>query len=370
MYDYKLQKINKIPCIISENNNIFTCTILVLVKVGSRYENKGEYGMAHFLEHMLFKGTEKRPSAKHITNELDSIGAQFNAFTGKNMTGYYIKTSNEHYETACDLLSDMIFNSVLDEEEMKKEKNVVIEELKKDKENPSSHVSDLCYNQIFPNTQLGKSTGGEEKDVIGYKKSTLTKFYNKYYNPDNIVIAISGNIPNDYKKLLHKYFKVQKKSVLNKRTSSKSKRKSKKRISKKRMVKTTGSTLSSKIKKMRYNQKKQNVCIETLPDGKQSKLKVSFPIYFGLDDKRCEMVGVLSSILGGYMSSRLFMSLREEAGLAYVVKCANTFYKDIGLISVTAGVPNDKITESIQIIMDELKKIKNEELTKMNWKKR
>ena len=207
MYDYKLQKINKIPCVISENKNIFTFTILVLVKVGSRYENKGEYGMAHFLEHMLFKGTHKRPNAKHITNELDSIGAEFNAFTGKNMTGYYIKSSHSNYEKACDVLSDMIFNSILDDEEMEKEKNVVIEELRKDRENPSSHVNDLLYNQIFPKSQLGNPTGGREKDVIAYKKNTLTKFYEKYYHSENLIIAISGNIPHNYKNIIKKYFK-------------------------------------------------------------------------------------------------------------------------------------------------------------------
>jgi predicted Zn-dependent peptidase len=166
----------------------------VLVRVGSRYEPVHLNGVCHFIEHMMFKGTRRRPTAQHISRTLDSIGADFNAFTGKNYTGYYVKVDRSHLELGLDIVDDMVFASKMDKGELNRERGAIIEEIHMYEDNPMMHVSDLLEEVMFEGSTLGWEIAGTPKNIKDVDRDEMFVFWKKYYQPSNMVLVVSGNI--------------------------------------------------------------------------------------------------------------------------------------------------------------------------------
>ena len=171
-----------------------TVSVLTFVRVGSRYEYQKINGSSHFIEHILFKGTKRRPTAQHISRALDAIGADYNAFTGKNLTGYYVKVDKSHLELGIDIIDDMLFASKMDADEMNRERGAIVEEIHMYEDNPMMHVSDILEEVMFEGSSLGWEIAGTPKIIQEVDRDEIHTFYKKYYQPSNMVLVVSGNI--------------------------------------------------------------------------------------------------------------------------------------------------------------------------------
>ncbi len=322
---------NGMQIMLNDTKGTDTVSVLVLVRVGSRYEYPEINGASHFIEHLMFKGTKRRMTAQHISRALDSIGADYNAFTSKNITGYYIKVAKKHASLAVDILQDMLFHSVFDAEEMDRERQVIIEEINMYQENPMMHVEDLLETTMFDGSTLGWEIVGSHKTMLGMTRDAVLDFYQKYYQPSNMVLSIAGNIPASLKKDIEKRF-------------------GKKKTSREEFDVFEGIVSTS--------QKEISIGLQHKPT-KQIQLALGFPSY-GIDDDRNAALKLLGIILGGNMSSRLFVEVRERRGLAYFVRASNTAYEDIGNFMIRAGLDASRLKLATKTILDELRKIKKD----------
>lgn len=315
-----------------------TATVLVLFGVGSKYENKKTNGLSHFLEHMFFKGTTNRPSPQEVVEVIDKVGGEFNAFTGKEYTGYYAKVDKTHLETAVEWVSDMLLNPIMDKEEIEREKIVIHQEISMIKDTPMRNIYDEFEKHLYGNQPAGWDIAGSPKTVSNCTRKDLLNYFRKHYTAGQSTVIIAGNV-NEKKAedLVKKYFADLKKG----KKSSKPKVKE-----------------SQKSPALYINHK----------DTDQSHLMVGVRA-FDAFDKRRTTLSVLATILGGYMSSRLFMELRERNGLAYYVTCEGEHYSDTGYLAVRAGVPNKDVVKAVKIIMSELRKVKDEGVTSDELKK-
>ena len=316
-----------------------TVTVLVLVGTGSNYENKEINGISHFLEHMCFKGTTKRPSAQAISYELDALGCQSNAFTSHEYTGYYAKGDSKNFKQIFDVVSDVYLNSTFPDSEMQKEKGVIIEEINMYEDMPASHVQDLFDSVLYGDQPAGWSILGPKENISNMVRDTFVDYKKCHYVASNTVVVVAGNIESEevYKEIT-KYFGE---------------------------IKET-----KKIKKIKTKeaQSKPNILIKYKEtDQTHFVLGVrSFP----LKDKRNAALSLLGAVLGAGMSSRLFIKLREEMGVAYYVRAYNDPSLDHGAFQISAGVNNTRVEEVIKEILKEcnnliLKKVGEEELKKV-----
>jgi predicted Zn-dependent peptidase len=331
MTQYKLK--NGIRVILNPQKETKALTTLVLVGVGSRYESKPISGMAHFLEHMMFKGTPNRPTTLDLSRELDGIGADFNAYTAKDHTGYYIKSGSENIELSLDMLSDMIFNSKLEQVEIDRERGTIYEEINMYEDNPMASSQDLLEELIYSNNSLGWFEGGNKESLKNIDHQKMLTFKNKHYVPENIVISLAGNFETgEAKKLIAQYF--------DQKFDNKKKETFKKFIS------------NQKTPQIKIKQKKTE----------QVHLGFGFlgPKY---TDKDIFAFEVLSNILGGTMSSRLFINIRERHGLCYYIKSGLSVYQDTGNFVIRAGLDKKRIYEAIELILKELRNIKKDGVT-------
>ncbi|MAF13974.1 MAG: hypothetical protein CMI53_03720 [Parcubacteria group bacterium] len=320
---------NNLTLITSPLKQTKAVTVLIQVPVGSRYEKKEINGMSHFVEHMMFKGTKLRPTTQDISKELDSVGAEYNAYTGKDHTGYYIKVTADKIELAFDILSDMLFNSVFDDQELQKEKGVIVEEINMYEDNPLMYVHGLFEEIVYGNHPLGWQISGPRSTVKSITRKQMVDYKNKYYEPANMVMTIAGNFSKaKVNTLTKKYFNAGSKS------------KSKKSFSKINIKQS-----APKIRLINKN-------------TEQVQVGLGFPAY-GLDDPKKLPLSLLGIILGGNMSSRLFTVVREKHGLAYYVKADVSSYHDTGTLYIQAGLDRKRIKEAIKLILSELKKIKD-----------
>lgn len=308
-------------------------TVLVLVPVGSRYENKNINGVSHFVEHLLFKGTKKRPASIDITKELDAVGAEFNAFTSKDLTGYYIKAAAKNIEMAFDILSDMMLNSVFDKIEINKERGVIVEEINMYNDNPLMSLHGLFEETVFAGNSLGWQIAGPKKIIKTISRSKLISYKNKYYQPSNFVVTVAGD-----------FDKVRVKKLTNQYFGQKNERK------------VTGG-----YKKLILKQDKPRVSL-VYKDTLQVQIGLGFPA-FAQGDKRIYAAYLLSIILGGNMSSRLFDVVREQHGLAYFIRAEIDSYQDTGAFMVQAGLDKSRLPAAIKLILSELKKVADEGVT-------
>lgn len=303
-------------------------TFETLYKVGSRNEDDKNNGVSHFVEHLMFKGTAKRPNTLDISKELDGIGAEYNAFTGKDHTGYYIKADNRHLALAVEMLSDMLHNSKFDSEEMDKERGVIIEEIKMYEENPLMHIEDVFESLIFKETVLGRDIAGPKENIRNISRKALHDYYKKYYYSGNLVLSLAGNFKTkEALALINKHFPV---------------------ATKKSRVKVQ----AVKIAKQKSRQVKiVNRTVE------QVQLTLGWPSV-SKKDKKFLALQMLANIFGGNMSSRLFLQIRERRGLCYFIRASANGYEDVSTFAIQAGLNKDKIEEAIKAIKAEVNLLK------------
>ncbi len=316
-----------------------TVTVLVLVGTGSDYEPKEINGISHFLEHMCFKGTVKRPTSQVISHELDSLGCQYNAFTGHEMTGYYAKGDAKNFKQIFDIVSDIYLNSTFPEKEMEKEKGVIIEEINMYEDMPQQHVQDLFSQVLYGDQPAGWNIAGPKENIKKMVRDNFVKYKGSHYVASNTLIVVSGNITNDdvYKEV-NKYFKD---------------------------IKSTG-----KIKKVKtkVSQTNPNILVK-YKETDQTHFVLGVHT-FSLFDKRNMAISLLGGVLGAGMSSRLFNKLREEMGVAYYVRAYNDTSLDHGEFQISAGVNNARTEEVIKEILKEcnllmIEKVSEKELNKV-----
>jgi len=296
-------------------------SIGIWVKAGSVDETAKNSGISHFIEHMLFKGTEKR-SAKKIAEDVDKIGGQINAFTGKEATCYYLKTLSDNIDKAADILVDMFLNSKFDEEEMEKEKRVVCEEIKMIEDSPEDYAHDIISELIFKGTPLAKSIIGTPKSLQGITRKAIKKYIAEEYTRDNIVVSICGCFNQDH----------------------------------------VCELFDSKLIALNaHKEPKVHDVVEYKPNYKVKVKDIEQShICLGLkgvaiDDDRYYPLMLLNNIMGGSMSSRLFQNIREEKGLAYSVYSMSSSFSNTGYFNIYAGVSHEKVRDAIGGIQDELR---------------
>lgn len=327
---YKKSKLrNGATVITAPMKSTQTITILVIIKTGSKNENEKNRGISHFLEHIFFKGTKKRPNTLDISKELDSVGGLFNAFTGKEQTGFYIKVDNNHCELALDVISDILLNSNFSAEEIEKEKGTIIEELNMYLDSPASHIPDLFENLIYNEQPLGYDEIGNKKTIMSVQRKDFVSYYKKHYFGENTVITVTGNFEEkNIRNKIKKYFKDLK---------------------------------IGKISKEKITTDRQSKPEILLQYKKTDQTHLSLGVRgYDINHKDRYILTVLSTILGGNMSSRLFISVRERNGLAYYIHSYLNSYKNVGYFTSQAGVNNGKCLDAIKIILNEYKKISEE----------
>lgn len=308
--------------------NTKTATVLVLVATGSKYETKNINGISHFLEHMTFKGTKKRPTPLSIAEPLDRIGSQYNAFTGQEYTGYYVKADGRHLNLLLDIISDITLNPNFDEEEVSKERGVIIEEINMYEDIPSRKVGDVWTDLLYGDQPAGWDTAGKKKIITRLKHENFVKYHQDHYVAPKIVVAVSGMIaPEDV---------VEKVKVLFGSISD---------------FKGKG-----KIPTKESQEKPEVKLIYKKTD--QTHIVLGARSYNIWDDKRFA-AEVLATILGGGMSSRLFSLLRDKMGAAYYVRTISDESTDTGNLATWAGIDNRRAEEIIKEILNEYKKIKD-----------
>lgn len=299
-------------------------------KVGSVHENPSQNGLSHFVEHMLFKGTQKR-SAKDIAQTLEAVGGQLNAFTAKECTCLYSKVMDDYLELALELMADMIFNSRFDETEIQKEKGVIIEEISMYEDSPDDVVHELLSTHFFNSHPLGRSVLGTRDHVTHFNREGLLDYFNHLYTPENLVISIAGNYDEEeLNSVLDKYFGGWNAPGYSPNQS---------------LPLKPGKGVFYKYK-----------------DVEQTHVCIGCPgVTLGSEDIYPLMV--FNNIFGGGMGSRLFQTIREEHGLAYSVYSFPSSYVDEGLFTIYAGLKPSQIDQVIALIQKEISSIKSRNIT-------
>jgi predicted Zn-dependent peptidase len=308
-------------------------TVYALFPVGSRYETLALNGASHFVEHMMFKGTKRRPTTLHISRDLDRIGAEYNAFTGKEYTGYYIKVNAEHLDLALDMLSDMCFHSQYREEEVERERKVILEEIHLYEDNPSMHLDDIFEQSLYRGHPLGRLISGTRETMNGIGRRALLRYRDRHYDPSRLVLTLAGNIGDHTIALVQKTFGAV--------------------PSRRKAVSAPGGFHRTPRGPMVHLHWKETT---------QVHFALGVPT-FGAEDRRQYALTLLANILGGTMSSRLFIAVRERRGLAYSVRASADAYVDAGSLVVTTGLDPSRLHEAMRIILRELKRVRERGVT-------
>ncbi len=313
---------NGLRVIINKMDSFMSVSCGVLVKTGSANESDVENGISHFIEHTMFKGTEKR-SAFQISEAIDNIGGQINAFTSKEITCYYTKSTSDKIEDSLEVLSDIFFNSKFDEAELEKEKGVVIEEIKMSEDTPEDILLDLLAESYYGKNGLGKTILGPEENIKRFTRQDILDYMAKYYTADNVVISISGGVDEKVVfDLIEKYF------------------------AKKFNALKSANQLETKAEGVKNLFRQKQI--------EQAHIGISFPA-FSVNDERAECLNIANTVLGGGMSSRLFQKVREELGLAYSVYSYPSLYKNSGVLEIYAGVNVESRDLALKAILDVVK---------------
>lgn len=304
-------------------------TVLVLVEAGAEYENKKINGISHLLEHMCFKGTKRRPKAIDISSELAALGAESNAFTGYERTGYYAKAQPKHFDKILDIVADLYLNPILDPKELDKERGVVIEEINMIEDIPMRKIGYLFLELLYGDQPAGRSIAGEKEIIKKLTRQDIVDYRKKHYLASATTVIASGNFneKNAIKKISDAFSEIS--------TGKKDKK-----------IKT------------KENQKKPAILLKK-KESDQAHLILGTRA-FNIFDKRIYAAMVLSDILGGGLSSRLFQKIREEMGAAYYIRSSADLMIDHGYFAVASGVNISKLELVVKTIIDELKKSKNE----------
>lgn len=312
-------------------------TVLLLVATGSKYEKKEINGISHLLEHLLFKGTKKKPTPIDIIEPLDRVGGIYNAFTSEEYTGYYAKVGAEHFNLALDVISDIYLNSKLNPKEIEKEKRVIIEEINMYHDHPSSYVQVLWNKVLYGDQPAGWDIAGSKEGVLKISRQEVLNYMKSQYVASNTVICIAGNIPKEALTEIKKCFsKIETKQA------------------------------NGKPAVIEKQTKPQCLLQEKETDQTHFCLGVRGYNLFHPQIYTQEVLGV---ILGGMMSSRLFVKIREELCLAYYIKTSASADTDTGCLVTQTGVDNEKVEKAISAILKEYKKISQEKVPLKELKK-
>lgn len=324
---------NNLRVVTKKLANTESVTVLILVGAGSRYETKKLNGISHFLEHMFFKGAKQYKNAKEVSEAIDSVGGDFNAFTGKEYVGYYVKVAARHHTVALDVLSDMLIHSKFDPHEIDKERGVIMEEYNMYQDTPMYQVGWDFERLMYGDQPMGWDQVGTKELIKTVTHHDFVNYKKALYTPDNIVISIAGNIHHDEVcKQVKKFFHFEK-----------------------------------GIKGFAAISLEKNVSVERVflqhKKTEQAHVVVGFQAY-PEEHKDHYVEKLLAVILGGNMSSRMFLGVREAKGLSYYIQTSTDDYTDSGVISTRAGVDVKRIKLAIEAIVEEYKKIRGEAVPK------
>jgi predicted Zn-dependent peptidase len=328
MYKFKLTKLNNgLRVLTVPSKESLSFQITVLVNTGADFETKENNGISHFLEHMCFKGTKKRPSNFAIVQELDNIGGSYSAFTSTECTGYYAEVAHQNKELALDVVSDIYLNSEFPEKEMKKEKGVIVEEINTYKDNPQAYIWDLWEKLLYGDQAVGRSISGTKTNIKGFKREDFLKYYKSQYKAKSTIVVASGNFPE--------------KETIN-------------------QIKGYFSDIrpgkSRKKELVKENQNKPQVLIK---NKKTDQTHLVLGVRgISLFDKRFYALKVLDAIFDGGMSGILFQTIREKLGAAYYINSNLSYSTDHGFWAISAGIDNNRLEEVILSILNEWKKFK------------
>ena len=339
MKDYKKTTLdNDLEILTIPKKGTKATVVLVLVKTGSKYESKDVMGISHFLEHMLFKGTKRRPGSLQVAETLDKVGGSYNAFTSEDFTGYYAKVSSEKTDLALDWVSDIYLNSLLSKKEIEKEKGVISEEINMRYDNPMTYTQVLWQRLLYGDQPAGWDVAGTKESVANIERDDLKEYMNTQYSAENTLVVLAGDIKHSEGiKKVKGYFKE----------ISKNKPKRKPEVS--------------------DHQSKPSVKLLTR-DTDQTHICLGFRAF---RDDRPERYAqeLIATILGGMMSSRLFVKIREDLGLAYYIQAASSSNPDTGYLVVKSGLDNKNVENGVKAILKEFKRIKEKGVNKKELKK-
>ena len=302
----------------------------VMLAAGSRYEEQGNRGIAHFAEHMFFKGTERRPSSRDLTTLVDGIGGEFNAFTSKEYTGYYVRCAGADRDVALDVLIDMIRHSKFDPEEIEREKGVILEEMNMYFDTPRDYIGSVYEALMFGDNPLGWETLGTKDTIKEATRDTFTDYINRWYTPDRMVVGVSGMVGDDLIPTLERMFGEM---PANGRAELDS------------PAQQNGAD-GPYVRVHKKDSDQAQICIGV------PSLPLEHPDRFALQ--------LLATVLGSGMSSRLFLEVRERRGLAYSVHGSNHSYTDAGTLYSQAGVDLARIDDAIKVIVEQFQRMADE----------
>lgn len=313
-------------------------TVMVAVEAGSKYETKDMNGISHFLEHMCFKGTTKRPSPMDISAELDGLGAEYNAFTGQESTAYYAKAKNENFSQILDVVADMYLAPTFDAKEIEKEKGVIIQEINMYEDTPRRRVGELFMRLVYGDQPAGWDIAGRKEVIKKITRNDFIKYRSRHYVPQATIVTVSGGFrEKSAVDKIEKYF-----SALESGPKSK----------------------KLKVKEVQLKPRES----VNFKGSDQTHMVMGFRA-FGIHDERRLALQVASEVLGGGMSSRLFKRVRDELGAAYYVRAEADLYSDHGLFTMSAGVDHAKIEAVIEAGLDEFARLRDELVSEKELKK-
>lgn len=318
--------------------NTRTVTVLVLVATGSKYETKEINGISHFLEHMFFKGTKKRSSTLEIAETLDRVGGVYNAFTSKELTGFWAKVDFKYLDIALDWISDIFLNSKLEEKEIEREKGVIIEEINMYLDTPTVYIGELWEKLLYGDQPAGWRVIGEKENILKFNKQKILAYLKNHYSSKNTVISVAGNIDS----------KIIEEKIKN-------------------YFRDINQELPKQKIKVREEQKKPE-CLVYFKKTDQTHLYLGVRAYDIFHPQKYALA-IMAAILGGNMSSRLFIQVRERKGLAYYIQTLADNTTDSGYLVTAAGVDHKNVEKTIKLILAEYKLLKNKLITKKELQK-
>jgi predicted Zn-dependent peptidase len=308
-----------------KNTDVFT--VLLMVGTGSKYETEQESGISHFLEHMFFKGTKKRPTPKDLVEPLDNVGGIYNAFTSQEFTGFYVKITSKEKELALDWISDIFFNSLFPEKEIEKEKGVVIEELNMINDDPMKRIQVLWPKLLYGDQNAGRAIIGKKETINSFTREMILKYKNDQYVAQNIIVGVSGNFSKN--ETMRKIEKIFEKAKIGRQRER---------------------------PKLIENQKKPEILLERKKVDQCHLILGTRGVNLFNEKKYTQEI--LATILGGMMSSRLFQKIREEMGMAYYVFAESHSDSDAGYLAISAGLKIEGAKSGIEEILKELNNVK------------
>jgi predicted Zn-dependent peptidase len=314
-----------------------TVTALIMFGTGSKYESLSVSGLSHFLEHMFFKGTKRRLTAQKLSSDLDALGCEYNAFTSKEFTGYWIKIDSTRIAAALDILSDMLLHSEFSSKEINKERGVIVEEINMYHENPMMYIEEVFESCLYGETPAGREVLGPKSNINAFKRQNFLNYYTAQYGANSAVLCLAGNVDEKITHLAEKYFGKMGKAAF------------------KEKIRTPDTQRAPSVK-IHYK------------EGNQAVMSLGVRAYDTYHEDKV-ILKLLSVILGGSMSSRMFTEVREKRGLAYSVHTSVECYTDTGYLTTFAGIPVGKEEQAVKVILAEYKKMRTKLVSKEELKR-